>query len=390
MKLFLYLGLLSFSLTGVCEDVWIQQQNLKALGDIGISFESWSDSVEDIGTEFFLTCKPECGTSFKVHGRDFIFHDLPAGQDQRLLTKNFQDFLAKKISQQYPQHSSAYWEKFVGSDLRIGTGSNMKEAFIALKLQEFKMDFPTWKKKTLELRKLILQKTSGSLASFDDVLEASRRYGRKPSELTAWLKNNNLPHTLVPEISEYGRLLTLSDYLPPQESVHPTYVNFLEKTKSAKKYLVVDIVGLGVINRKSQDQWLISGADISKLDTVEYEGGKRIQDIKDRVVEILGPEYDPKTFRYYVSGDGLGFDVSSVSQEKLGHIQSWMKDHPWFYGTVVDVKASGIEGQKQAIESAVDDVNELKSQRMKKTMFNQCLRMKLQGKFNFTLKDPSF
>lgn len=347
------LALITVSRSAEAKWIWAQQQNFKSLekerinSDLYLSrFQSASEQAvrhEDLARTFY-------GSNF----REFVFEvpDNIAEQDvvdiiERVLSRIGEQF--SRISPRGPHDLS--WGHWLKNGSEIGIGETPRQAFVNLKLKSFKMTYSTWKSRALELRNQLLAISSEYALPWNDFLDASRRYGREPQAMSTWLAQRGLSSSVGPLLSEYGKLLTLSDYLDPHNyRSSESAVRKLNDNIEWDRLLVIDIRQLGTTNRISQDQWLQDGADIEKIEEATRNGTLRLSEIRTRIRILLAALPFGALRAFYELGDSVVIGLRSDYNSDIIPLFEKIKLDPDLHSVVIERRSDSL---RQTLDHAL-------------------------------------
>lgn len=351
---------LVFCSTAWADSLWLQQQKLKELEKMHVPLDVWITIAEASIQNFFSKCGSPCGETLFVKGRDIVISGFPEDTDPALkITLPLTDLLYQEMITKFPNVTHSEWAQFFNGNFRVGIGKMPKDAFVNLKLKEFGMNFETWEKSTLHLRKQLWDLHRRSGLSWNDILDASRKFGRDSAAMDRWTQAHGLHFSDGKKISEYGRLLTMADYFPPKFGNYPRLSNFVSTAIGSKELLVIDIKNLGSINRRAQDAWLTQGASLDQLETVREKGDKVIEEIVNSISRKL-KSININEFQFYAEGDGLGFSIPSMSSDQSASLESWIAEQKSFYAALKPVKGETQKSILNAIAAGIKQVNTIK------------------------------
>lgn len=345
---------------------WVQLQNLKILaGQSG-----GSNAVEQLVTESdlvtreFLSSHPDLGVLDHHLRRDTVIRThLGSAEFQTRVIGPINEILARhaeRLGLRFPEGKGSLLS-WLGGNTHYGSGPSMEAAYLDMRAREFGMSFSEWRASALDLRSRLMRESVQYGISWAQILRASRRLGRDPPAMTAWGNENGLPSRMSDDIREYGRLLTMADYLPPGTAAEETAGgaarrnHFLRQASSSDFILLTDVPDLGVHNRLEQDQWLGRGAPVEELGGVHGAGTARIMEINSRVESLLnqiGPGKAPIP-NLVTAGDETAWAISGLSPEQVHLVQDGLRGVAGVYFSIVPIdRTESGDPVNQAIDRA--------------------------------------
>jgi len=304
---------------------WVQQKNLKVLSDQA----SGHDAVERYLNEFdstlvsFFHAHPDLGSLVHHDRRDTVIVSNLSDSDFRDLVINpLLDQVTSKLDQiRFPRQRS-HWREWMAKNTVHGSGDSIEQAFLDLRTREFGITYDEWRITATNLRKHLIGETLARGVEWDEVLRASRKYGRAPAEMLRWVRSKGMEKDIADRIIEFGRLLTMSDYLPPGAAVNHA-MGWETHPPNSPYILVTDVQELGVLNRREQDRWLARGARIQELSNVHATGTAKIAAVNGRTEALLGEILGSGTPfpRLITAGDETVWALPSLTPEQLRTLQ---------------------------------------------------------------------
>lgn len=274
----------------------------------------------------FFKARPELGSVHFHNLRDVVISSSVDSQEfETKIVQPLNSELAGELAKrevQLPQEPGD-WPSWIARNAVHGSGHTLESAFIDLRTREFGLTLEQWRRRATELRSRLQVVAARQNLPWDEILTASRKLGRDPPEMRRWGISKGLSPETGRRISEYGRLLTLADYLPPQSAAPDD--GFFARAAGARNLLLTDVAGVGVLNRMEQDLWLARGAPIEELSHVHQSGTDRIGAVHREIEGILGRSagWDSAAAipRVALGGDEMAWALRDPSPEQLEGIQ---------------------------------------------------------------------
>jgi hypothetical protein len=172
----------------------------------------------------------------------------------------------------------------------------------------------------------LLLQVQQTKTTWRELLEASRRLGRDLPKLRQWASSRGFFPNAAQQIQEYGWLLTLGDYLDPTVPRGISdFTTFLNRAKSDHSLLIMDVKGLGVINRMAQDRWIANGAPIDQLSSIAADGNQQLALVRDLVAKEFWRHKLPAPQNLLVEGDTVAYSLGQIPARFLNELINKMR-----------------------------------------------------------------